>query len=446
MNRFNADVTEMLLNKFENLTFEHNIGCFLADKSYAFDTIFLAARFIARFRFGDMYRKLELQDKSNLYFKDLFCLNDAAQVPNYMTESIALFRFTGIIEKTEKRGVYRIVDDELLDFVSSSFENAYIFLYMLCYCMFRNDGIWQDYVEFCKAKTLEAKQSYYDTIRTYIATHDPRVKDPQKLWAVFIPKYPMVVLNYANRENMIARTGRVKKETVSRKDISLNVKGTRANFDLPKKNAYLDDLSDSYIIETIRPYLAVNREHFDTVNYTESFSVDVADTKLDMLDTTSSTTSAKRKIQQSKYRQTGSGTVRTVQGEFRNGLFAKVPHKCPICGFHFERFLIASHIKPYAKCDDTYDAMNPNNGLLMCPICDKLFESANYITIDSHTGRIIYDTALETEPDFEYIKGDKNIHIDYIDCERKHYLNWHNQEFFNKHPTHPSASTDREDI
>lgn len=439
MSRFNQGVTDMLLDKFRDFSFERRTGCFLADKSYAFDTVFLAARFISRFRFGDTFSKLDLQDRSNRYFMDLFCLNDAAQVPNYMTEAVALFRFAGILEKTTKRGVYRIVDDELLDFVSSSFENAYIFLYMMCYCMFRNDGLWPLYSQFCEAGALEDKQLIYDRIREYIAHHDPRIRDLDRAWALFVPKYPMVVLDYANRQNMVSRTGRVRPIPVTRKDISLNVLGTRANHNLPKKNAYLDDLSDSYIIETIRPFLAVERERFGIIEYSDSFSMDVADTKLDMLDTDSSTSAERRRMENSRYRNTGAGKTRTVQGEFRRGLFGNVPHRCPICGFHFDKFLVASHIKPYAKCDDTYDAMNPHNGLLLCPVCDKLFESANYITIDSRSGRVIYDPELESESDFDYIKGDKSIRAQYVRCERRHYLDWHNQEFFRKHPGHPLA-------
>lgn len=435
MNRFNYDITDMLLEKFKDISIENTIGRFLADKSYAFDTIFFAARFIARFRFGKKFRKLDLQEKSNKYFQDLYCLREAAQIPNYMTEAVALFRFTGILKKVNQN-IYEITDEDLLDFISSSFENAYIFLYMLCYCVFKNDGIWELYSKFCQADSIELKQQYYNNIRDFFSVHDPRIRDANKLWAIFIPKYPMVVLNYANHQNMIARTGKVKKQIVGRTDISVNVRGTRANSDLPKKNSYLQDMSDSYIIETLRPFLAVPRENFDSIQYTDSFSIDVADTKLDMLDTDNSTSERKRKMQQNRYKRTSSGVVRTVQGEFRNGLFSTVPPICPVCGFHYKKFLIASHIKPYSKCEDTYDAMNPNNGFLMCPICDKLFESGNYITIHSKTGQIIYDTELENETDFKYLKGDKTIPLDYIDCERKHYLNWHNEIFFKKHPNH----------
>ena len=70
-------------------------------------------------------------------------------------------------------------------------------------------------------------------------------------------------------------------------------------------------------------------------------------------------------------------------------------HICPICGFSFEKFLIASHIRPYAKCEDTYDAINHFNGLLMCPNHDKLFEDAKYMTVEFDTGKIILSKEAE---------------------------------------------------
>ena len=429
---FNERIVKMLVSKLENLTLTTDKGKFLADKSYGFDTLFLGARFVNRFRFGELFNKDDYRQKANEYYKDLFCLRDATQVPNYLTETLALLVFAGVLD-LEHRGLYKIVDDDMLDFISSSFEHAYIFEYMLCYCVFKHDGIWDIYQQFCKADTIEAKQSIYNQYRNLYIQKDSRVKNPNKSWANFTPKYPMVILNYANRQNMIARTLKVKNSLVTRTDIALNVNGTRANSNLPKKNAYLEDFSDSYVLETLRPYLVIKGERPKQITYSDTFSIDVADTKLDMLDTDNSTTESRRKMQESRYKQTNGGMkVRTVQGEFRSGLLRTLPHKCPICGFSYEGFLIASHIKPYAKCEDTYDAMNPQNGLLMCPICDKLFESANYITVDYLNGRVIYVDDIEKEKDFQYLH-DKTIGINYINSERRHYLRWHNEEFLRKH-------------
>ena len=437
----NKEITSKMLAKFKTLTLANQLngkGKFFADKSYAFDTVFFCSRFISRFRFGNKYYKLDLQEKSNKYIEDLFCLKKGStQVQNYMTEAVALLCFAKVLEPDSKHGIYTIVDDELLEFISGSFENAYIFQYLLAYQVFQNDGLWNIYKQFCDAKTTEQKQAVYDKYRPLYAHKDSRVKDLTLGHAFFTPKFPMVVLNYINQQNMCTRTANVKDIIVHIGDISLNQEGTRAgkqaNAFLPKKNSYLEDFSDSYVVESLRPYLLKKYPNFKTITYSDSFSIDVADVKLDMLDEDNKTEERKRKMQDDKYKMSGSQKVRTVQGEFRDGLFKTIPHKCPVCGFEFKDFLIASHIKPYSKCEDTYDAMNPNNGLLMCPICDKLFESANYMTIDYKDGKVVYDTDLDNEKDFKYLNG-KVLPINYVDCERKHYLKWHNEEYKRKHP------------
>ena len=68
----------------------------------------------------------------------------------------------------------------------------------------------------------------------------------------------------------------------------------------------------------------------------------------------------------------------------------------------------------------------------MCPVCDKLFESANYMTIEPNTGKVIYIDEIENEKDFQYLH-DKTIQYDYIECERRHYLKWHYDYFIQKH-------------
>lgn len=438
----NEEIINRMISKFSTLSLANQPngkGKFFADKSYAFDTLFFCSRFISRFRFGNLYYKLDNQDKSNMYIEDLFCLgHDSTQTQNYMTESVALLCFAKVLDPLEgKQGVYSIIDDDILDFVSSSFENAYIFQYILAYQVFHNERLWELYMRFCKANTTKEKQEIYNIYRPLYAEKDARVRDLKKGHAFFTPKFPMVIMNFINKQNMCTREANVKDEIVKIGDISLNQEGKRAgnavNALLPKKNSYLDDFSLSYVVESLRPYLVHEYPKYETIEYSDSFSIDVADVKLDMLDADNSTSERRRKMQDGKYKISGGLKVRTVQGEFRDGLFKTIPSICPVCGFEYKNFLIASHIKPYAKCEDTYDAMNPNNGLLMCPICDKLFESANYMTIDYRNGNVIYDESLDKEKDFKYLHG-KILPINYYDCERKHYLKWHNEEYKRKHP------------
>lgn len=117
-----------------------------------------------------------------------------------------------------------------------------------------------------------------------------------------------------------------------------------------------------------------------------------------------------------------------VQSQFRKGLFDNNEHVCPICGFSFEQILIASHIRPYAKCEDTYDAINHYNGLLMCPNHDNLFEDARYMTIDYRTGKIKLSEEAKYSKDYGSLEG-ISIAKTYVDCERRRYLEWHNDRF-----------------
>lgn len=432
MAKFNSELTELILRKCSELSLKEQVtkeqGRFIADKSYAFDTMFFVCRYIQYFRFGDMYRR-DHREREEEYIADLFGLERGrAQIKNYFTEALALLRFLKAVEYDGRD--YHILDEEILEIFSSSFENAYIFLYLLCFSTLKKHGLWQKYMDFCNAESTSEKQRIYDDFRKEYVKYDARVIDDTKAWAIFTPKYPMVVLNYANKQNMVSRTGRVQDSIVERTDISLNTEGTRNNYEMPKKNSYLADMSDSYIVESLRSFLTDNPP-VTPVTYSDTISIDIADTKLQMI-AERFNLPVKKKSQGSKYKYVGGTKTRTVQGEFRSGLLQKTPHICPVCGFSYEDFLIASHIKPYAKCEDTYDAMNPNNGLLMCPICDKLFESANLMTIHSQTGEIVYSPKIEAEKDFQYLHG-KKIAYDYIDCERRHYLRWHNSHFAQKH-------------
>lgn len=166
MAQFNKNLVKTIISKCENLTLADQVtrehGRFLADKSYAFDTMFFVCRYIQYFRFGDMFSR-EHRIRESEYISDLFCLDkNSAQVKNYFTEALALLRFVNAVEYD---GInYRIIDDDILEIFSSSFENSYIFLYLLTYCVFHNEGLWDIYKEFCKAPAKD-KQHIYDLYR-----------------------------------------------------------------------------------------------------------------------------------------------------------------------------------------------------------------------------------------------------------------------------------------
>lgn len=61
----NEEIINRMISKFRTLSLANQPngkGKFFADKSYAFDTLFFCSRFISRFRFGNLYYKLDNQD------------------------------------------------------------------------------------------------------------------------------------------------------------------------------------------------------------------------------------------------------------------------------------------------------------------------------------------------------------------------------------------------
>lgn len=64
---------------------------------------------------------------------------------------------------------------------------------------------------------------------------------------------------------------------------------------------------------------------------------------------------------------------RIGQGIFRDGLIEKYEGKCVITGIDKTRLLTASHIKPWAICNNE-ERIDIENGLLLCPNMDKLFD------------------------------------------------------------------------
>ncbi|MGY3856143.1 HNH endonuclease [Aeromonas intestinalis] len=65
--------------------------------------------------------------------------------------------------------------------------------------------------------------------------------------------------------------------------------------------------------------------------------------------------------------------ARIGQGLFRTRL-EQIEPACRVTGVTNKALLIASHIKPWAQCKENADRLNGNNGLLLSPHIDKLFD------------------------------------------------------------------------
>ena len=101
--------------------------------------------------------------------------------------------------------------------------------------------------------------------------------------------------------------------------------------------------------------------------------------------------------------------ARKGQGIFRDKIIEKY-NRCIITGICDKRLLMASHIKPW-KSSNNYDRLSPENGLLLSPLYDKLFD-IGLLSFDKST-RIILSNQLSGldknkiiyDKDCEYLKS-----------------------------------------
>ncbi len=117
--------------------------------------------------------------------------------------------------------------------------------------------------------------------------------------------------------------------------------------------------------------------------------------------------------------------ARVNQGVFRK-LLLKRYGKCCLCGIKIPELLIASHIKPWAVSKPN-EKLDPDNGLLLCPNHDKLFDQG-LITFDDKGSIIISDQLDDHDQVLSNIMKGMSIPI----TERnKQYLKYHRENRFN---------------
>ena len=116
--------------------------------------------------------------------------------------------------------------------------------------------------------------------------------------------------------------------------------------------------------------------------------------------------------------------VRVNQSIFRDMLLKKYG-KCCLCGVTDQHLLVASHIKPWSVCEQA-ERLDPNNGLLLCPNHDKLFDGG-YITFDTDMNVVISRRLSENDRVFMNISEDMSIEPDY---KREKFMKYHREVVF----------------
>ncbi len=232
-------------------------GKFLSDKSYAYDTVFFISKFIKDYSEDGIFDyskwKVALED----YIAEKWQLLDKNDgIINYYHETINLLEYSHVIEKDGKN--VKIIDPNIINFITkdNKMENAYIYIYLLCYFTVKNSGCLQSYIDFCNSNLDTEKQQHINEIYKCLCSVNSSVKDPNihDQWAKQNTQYIMNVLNFINRQPWVTRDltfnyGRVYNPEM----ISVNVKGTKTKY--PKKNDYLKEFDFTYVINNLKGFL-----------------------------------------------------------------------------------------------------------------------------------------------------------------------------------------------
>ena len=118
--------------------------------------------------------------------------------------------------------------------------------------------------------------------------------------------------------------------------------------------------------------------------------------------------------------------ARINQGAFRDMLIQKY-HKCCLCGVDEESLLVASHIKPWA--DSTRkERVDDNNGLLLCPNHDRLFDRG-YITFNDDGNIVISDALSDANQIYMNVNSDITIEMTSKTTE---YMKYHRNTVYEK--------------
>ena len=95
--------------------------------------------------------------------------------------------------------------------------------------------------------------------------------------------------------------------------------------------------------------------------------------------------------------------------------------KCRITGLEIQQHLIASHIKPWSKSDD-FEKLDGNNGLLLSPHVDHLF-NYGYISFEDK-GQLIASKELQYRV-LSAWQIDPDMNVGIFNSEQANYLEFH---------------------
>lgn len=124
--------------------------------------------------------------------------------------------------------------------------------------------------------------------------------------------------------------------------------------------------------------------------------------------------------------------IRIGQSQFRTDLLNSDRNKCFITEISNPDLLIASHIKPW-KDSNNQERLDPNNGILLTPTFDKLFDK--FLITFNDNGNIIWSSnRLDQDTKNKLIESHPNLTrlSIVIDDNNRTYIDYHRAVFYQK--------------
>lgn len=124
--------------------------------------------------------------------------------------------------------------------------------------------------------------------------------------------------------------------------------------------------------------------------------------------------------------------VRVGQRFFRNTILANYRSRCCVCGMPIPRLLIASHIIPWRDNEDL--RLNPHNGLCMCALHDRAFDTG-FLAVDEQYRIVISNQVSDYLPNESAETGLIRHHRNEIllpdkFMPKQEYLQYHTTKYF----------------
>lgn len=116
---------------------------------------------------------------------------------------------------------------------------------------------------------------------------------------------------------------------------------------------------------------------------------------------------------------------RLGQGQFKTNL-RQIEAACRLTGVGEPSLLVASHIQPWRSCLNSYQRLDGNNGLLLTPNADRLFDRG-YISFDDDGTTFVKDEITDQDLERLGLAGLRGRNIGRFSAEQQVYLKFHRE-------------------